>query len=189
MRHARRTGLRMLAVGAALALLLAACGGDDDDDAASSATTTSTDGSTTSTSSESGGAVTVAIAETRLGDTLVDAQGKTLYLFENDSDNKSVCNAGCDSTWPPLVVTGTVVVGDGLTESMFTTFPRDDGTMQVSVNGHPLYTYGPDAKPGDTNGQDVGDVWYAVGTNGQKIEGEAEGATSTTSGNSGGSGY
>ena len=64
---------------------------------------------------------------------------------------------------------------------MFTTFARDDGTMQVSVNGQPLYTYGADTKPGDTNGQEFGNVWYVVGANGQKIEGtgEAEGASST----------
>ena len=42
-RQTRRTGIRLLAVGAALALILAACGGDDDDDdAAASATTTTT---------------------------------------------------------------------------------------------------------------------------------------------------
>ncbi len=64
---------------------------------------------------------------------------------------------------------------------MFATFARDDGTMQVSVNGQPLYTYGADTKPGDTNGQEFGNVWYVVGANGQKIEGsgEAEGASST----------
>ena len=51
---------------------------------------------------------------------------------------------------------------------MFATFARDDGTMQVSVNGLPLYTFGGDTAPGDTNGQGVGDVWYVVGANGRR---------------------
>jgi predicted lipoprotein with Yx(FWY)xxD motif len=185
-------GVRLLAVGAALALILAACGGDDDDNSASSATTTTTaakSGSTTTTGSGSSDqAATVAVASTSLGDVLVDGSGKTLYIFEKDtSANASTCSGQCAATWPALTVTGDVVLGDGLTDSMFATFARDDGTMQVSVNGHPLYRYGADTKPGDTNGQEFGDVWYVVGANGQKIEGtgEAEGASSTSSGGSG----
>jgi predicted lipoprotein with Yx(FWY)xxD motif len=192
-RQTRRTGIRLLAVGAALALILAACGGDDDDDdAAASATTTTTAAPSEGTTSTSGAgssdqAATVAVATTSLGDVLVNESGRTLYIFENDTaPNASTCNGQCASTWPPLTVTGDIVLGDGLTESMFTTFPRDDGAMQVSVNGHPLYTYGADTKPGDTNGQGVGDIWYVVGANGQKIEaGEAQGASTSSSGGSG----
>jgi predicted lipoprotein with Yx(FWY)xxD motif len=182
----------MLAVGAALALVLAACGGDDDDDdAASSATTTtatSEPDSTTTTGADAGTsdqAATVAIAATDLGDILVDESGKTLYLFTNDSENTSACNDQCASTWPPLTVTGDIVLGEGLDESMFSTFARADGAMQVSVNGHPLYTYGPDTSPGDTNGQGVGNVWFAVGATGEQVQAAAEGASASTDGGSG----
>jgi len=192
-RQTRRTGVRLLAVGAALALLLAACGGDDDN-SASSATTTSTaaksGGTTTTESGSTDKAATVAVAMTSLGNVLVDGSGKTLYVFEKDTTpNASACSGQCAATWPALTATGDIVVGDGLTQSMFKTFARDDGTMQVSVNGQPLYTYGADTKPGDTNGQEFANLWYVVGANGQKIEGsgEAEGASSSTS--SSGSGY
>ena len=193
-RQTRRTGIRLLAVGATLALILAACGGDDDDDdAAASATTTTTaaeSGSTTTTSASGGSeqAATVSVATTDLGDVLVNESARTLYIFENDTAaDTSTCTGQCATTWPPLTVTGDIVLGEGLDDSMFTTFPRDDGAMQVAVNGHPLYTYGADTKPGDTNGQGVGDIWYVVGANGQKIEGTgtAEGASSSSSGGSG----
>jgi predicted lipoprotein with Yx(FWY)xxD motif len=192
MRITRRTGVRVLAVGAALALILAACGGDDDDDDAGSnaATTTTTarasDETTTTTGSSgtSEQAATVAIASTDLGDVLVDENGKTLYLFTNDSENSSTCTGGCAGTWPPLTVTGEIVVGDGLDQSMFTTFAREDGAMQVSVNGHPLYTYGPDTNPGDTNGQGVGGVWFAVGADGEQVQPATSGASTGS-----GSGY
>jgi predicted lipoprotein with Yx(FWY)xxD motif len=184
------TRVRASAAVIAVILALAACGGDDDDgDASSSATTTTTGTDDVATSSTTGAAssgadeaVAVAVGTTGLGDTLVDAQGKTLYLFENDSENESTCNEGCMDAWPPLTVTGEVVVGEGLDAAAFTTFARADGTMQVSVNGHPLYTYGGDQNPGDTNGQEVGDVWYAVGTNGEKLEGAQNASTDAGSG-------
>jgi predicted lipoprotein with Yx(FWY)xxD motif len=191
MRSTRRTGVRMLAIGAVLALVLAACGGDDDDDdAASSATTTTTATEPDSTTTTGGAgtsdqAATVAIAATDLGDTLVDENGKTLYLFTNDSENSSACSDQCASTWPPLTVTGDIVLGDGLDDAMFSTFARADGATQVSVNGHPLYTYGPDTSPGDTNGQGVGNVWFAVGANGEQIDATAAGASASTGGGSG----
>jgi predicted lipoprotein with Yx(FWY)xxD motif len=174
----------VLAVAAVAVLALAACGGDDDDDASASATTTSaaesSDSTTTTTASETpmdDAAVTVAIASTSLGDALVDARGMTLYVFDNDGENESSCVEGCASAWPPLVVTGEAVYGDGLDAASFTTFARPDGTMQVAVNGRPLYTFASDTAPGDVAGQGVGGVWWVAGANGEKIA-AAAGASS-----------
>ncbi len=166
-----RLGVRLLVPLAVGALVFAACGGDDDDSAADnlSATTTTTTAASTSTSGAASGEFTVAVAQTALGDTLVDAQGRTLYGFKADKGGKSACNAGCVENWPPLTVTGEVTVGPGLNSDDFTTITRDDGTTQVAVGGQPLYTYAGDSKPGDTNGDGVGGVWYAVGTNGQAV--------------------
>jgi len=179
----KRTGLRLLAIGAVLTVVLAACGGDDDDSSSNaSATTTAASATTKATSAQP---ATIAVRRTSLGPTLVDANGKTIYLFEKDmAPDMSTCTGACATTWPAVTATGALVVGKGLDKDDFKTFARDDGTMQVSVYGHPLYTYGPDTKPGDTNGQDVGGVWYAVGSNGEKIDKEAETSTSgpTTSG-------
>jgi predicted lipoprotein with Yx(FWY)xxD motif len=102
---------------------------------------------------------------------LVDAKGLTLYTFDADTTaGKSVCNAGCDTKWPPLTVTGTPSYGDKLAASMFSTFTRDDGSTQLSVNGHPLYHFANDGKAGDTKGNGIGNVWYVVGADGKKID-------------------
>ncbi len=44
---------------------------------------------------------------------------------------------------------------------------------QVTYNGHPLYTYAGDTKPGDTNGQNLdqfGAEWYVLSPAGDKVE-------------------
>jgi predicted lipoprotein with Yx(FWY)xxD motif len=177
----RRRAIRVV-VGLALsATLVAACGGDDDDDSAADATTSSStapaDDTTTSTPDGTDATFTVALASTPLGDVLVDADGKTLYVFDADGEGTSACNAGCDTTWPPLVVTGEIAVSPDLDAANFTTIDREDGSTQVAVGGRPLYTYAADAAAGDVNGQAVGDAWWVVDAEGTAIE---DAATPTT---------
>jgi hypothetical protein len=64
------------------------------------------------------------------------------------------------------------VPGPGLSATKLTTTARSDGAPQVLYNGHPLYRYTGDAKPGDTNGQRVtafGAAWFAVSGAGQVV--------------------
>jgi predicted lipoprotein with Yx(FWY)xxD motif len=164
-----RRPFAVLAVALALPLLVAACGGSTSSSSASPA------GSSAS--------ATVNERDTDLGAVLVNADGRTLYLFEKDSAGTSACTDGCADAWPPLTTTGSPTAGDGVDAAKLGTIDRGGGVVQVTYNGHPLYTYAKDAKPGDTTGQDVGGVWYVVGTNGDKLEKE-EGATT-----SGGYGY
>jgi hypothetical protein len=54
------------------------------------------------------------------------------------------------------------------------TATRPDGKSQVTYNGHPLYLYAGDQKPGDTNGQAIngfGAPWFAVSTSGNQVSG------------------
>ena len=199
MRPSMRRSVRMFAVVSVLALALAACGGDDDDDDAASEgpTTTVAESSpdttsaptTTPADAEEGAieqAATVAIAQTSLGDALVDESGMTIYLFANDSAGTSTCTEGCAGAWPPVLVTGEIVVGDGLDAANFTTIDRGNGEMQLAVGDLPLYRFSGDAAPGDVNGQGVGEVWFAVAPDGSPIGGAA---TSGASQSNGGSGY
>jgi len=103
------------------------------------------------------------------GDILVDANGMTLYLFTNDERDKSNCAGGCATAWPPLVTVGDPTAGEGVTGDKLGTITRDDGYTQVTYNGWPLYYFAPDEKPGDTKGQNVGDVWFVVDTAGQAV--------------------
>ena len=180
----RRDVTRLFAVLAVGALVLAACGGDDD--SASGANGSTTTAATSSDSSSTAAATaTVNVATTKIGETLVDANGMTLYAFKADSNGKSNCNTGCDATWPPLTPAGgNLTLAPGLDKEDFTVITRDDGSKQVATYGQPLYTFARDTKPGDTNGDGFGGVWYAVGKDGKAANasatGGAGGATTTT---------
>ncbi|MEU0277578.1 hypothetical protein ACIQAD_29175 [Streptomyces sp. NPDC088551] len=114
----------------------------------------------------------VSARSTSLGKILVDGEGRTLYLFEADKRNKSTCTGDCVKIWPPLIVTGKPEAGTGgVKGNLLSTTTRDNGAKQVTYNGHPLYRFTGDHKPGDTNGQ--GDywshgTWYVLGTSGKK---------------------
>jgi predicted lipoprotein with Yx(FWY)xxD motif len=117
----------------------------------------------------------VQAATTPLGDVLVNADGRTLYLFTKDAGGKSSCAGACADTWPALTVSADPTAGSGADAGKLGTVMRDDGTKQVTYAGSPLYTYAPDKKAGDTNGQGVGGVWFAV-----TPEGKAVGASAAT---------
>jgi hypothetical protein len=71
-----------------------------------------------------------------------------------------------------LLATGNPTVGPGLTASKLGTITRSDGTRQVTYNGHPLYMFIKDKKPGQTNGEGVtafGATWFAVSPAGNQI--------------------
>ena len=189
-----RTAPRLLAVAAALALLVAACG--DDDDSTDGAATGGED-RTTSTQAEeeeeaAGAGAEVEAADTDLGEVLVDADGKTLYVFDNDEGSTSSCEGDCASTWPPLATEGDPTAGEGVDAGLLGTTERSDGTTQVTYDGHPLYTYNADTAAGDTNGQGVGGLWWVVAPDGQKItdtSGGGAGGSTTTAVNPGIPGY
>lgn len=103
---------------------------------------------------------------------LVDQQGRTLYLFTTDTQNggTSACIAECLTQWPPLIVTGTPQAGQGVDASLLGTITREDGTLQATYNGWPLYTYAGDAGPGATTGQGMGGVWFLVSGTGNAIQ-------------------
>ncbi len=99
----------------------------------------------------------------KLGTILTDGKGMTLYIFTKDTADSgaSACYDQCATNWPPLVANGEPTLASGVPGTLGT-ITRTDGTMQVTYNGMPLYYYAADKAAGDTNGQDVGDVWYVV---------------------------
>jgi predicted lipoprotein with Yx(FWY)xxD motif len=111
-------------------------------------------------------------ASTKLGNTLVTASGRTLYLFAKDKNGKSSCTGQCASFWPPLLTSGKPRAGAGIKASLLGTTKRSNGQLQVTYNHHPLYTFVKDKAKGQTNGEGVdayGAHWYAVSPAGSKI--------------------
>jgi predicted lipoprotein with Yx(FWY)xxD motif len=121
---------------------------------------------------------------------LVDAQGRSLYLFEKDEDGESYCSGACAAVWPALETRSMPTAAGGVDANALGTLKRGDGDMQVTYHGHPLYYYAGDAStPGKTKGQDVeqfGDSWYLVGASGKSHESSSE---SNDNSHGGGGGY
>ncbi len=108
--------------------------------------------------------VTVGTASDDLGTYLVGPSGMTLYYFANDVvPGQSTCSGGCLEAWPPLLVAEgqSLAAGDGVTGTLAAA-PRDDGSMQATYRGRPLYHWAADTAPGDTTGQGVNDVWFVA---------------------------
>jgi predicted lipoprotein with Yx(FWY)xxD motif len=125
----------------------------------------------------SGQPATIGIADdSHLGKILVSSQARTLYLFLKDSGTTSACTDACAAAWPPLRAKGKPTVGSGANASLVGTTTRSDGNPQVTYNGHPLYLFTGDSKPGDTNGQGVnafGGGWFALSAAGDQVSGQA----------------
>jgi predicted lipoprotein with Yx(FWY)xxD motif len=115
----------------------------------------------------------VSTAKTGLGRIIVNANGRTLYLFEKDRNGKSACSGQCAVFWPPLITTGKPSVTGGARASLLGTTRRADGRLQVTYNHHPLYTFVKDKKAGQTSGEGVnafGAGWDVLSPAGAKIE-------------------
>ncbi|MBO0880166.1 MAG: hypothetical protein J2P17_07385 [Mycobacterium sp.] len=105
-----------------------------------------------------------ALKTTTIGGTtiLTNAKGFTLYSFAPDSPTASKCYGTCATYWPPVI--GTVADGSGLPGTVHT-IKRHDGSLQLTYNGHPLYTYIGDSAPGQDRGNNVnlnGGLWLNV---------------------------
>jgi predicted lipoprotein with Yx(FWY)xxD motif len=172
---------KILALAPALLLVLAACspGASASPSAAAPSvappsveeTTAPASEEPTANESPSGsGEATVMVAESDLGQILVDGEGRTLYLFTPDEAGEPTCYEGCAQAWPPLLAEGEITVGEGLDDADFSTATRTDGGEQVKIGTWPLYYFANDAAPGDTNGQGLNDVWYVVSPEGEAIQ-------------------
>jgi predicted lipoprotein with Yx(FWY)xxD motif len=163
-----RKALASAALLAALTVAAAACGGNNNESSGTAATA-----APATTAAQATGGTTVAVASGKLGDILVDGEGRTLYAFTKDKGDQSVCSGDCATSWPAL--TGTATAGSGAEATLLSTSMQADGKSQVTYGGKPLYHFAGDAKPGDTNGQGVGNVWFALTANGELVKQKATG--------------
>jgi predicted lipoprotein with Yx(FWY)xxD motif len=114
----------------------------------------------------------VEIGKTPLGRILVDSKGITLYDFPPDRGTRSVCYGACAALWPPLITNGKPVAGSGVKASLLGTTRRSDGKLEVTYDGHPLYYFVSDRKPGQTTGQGLnqfGGPWWVISPAGKEL--------------------
>lgn len=182
--------MRRLTTLVAVTVLVAACGdgGGATTTTAAAVTTTAGPAGTTTTgpgatsSTGAGGEEMgegVHLADSSLGQILVDAEGMTLYVFTVDNGGESQCYDSCAQNWP-AVPGDTTAAGLDASAFEFGTTERTDGTTQLTVNGQPLYYFAGDSAPGDVNGQGLNDVWYVVGADGEMVAGEPPAESQST---------
>ena len=114
----------------------------------------------------------VKIARSPFGRILVDSKGITLYDFVKDSHGMSSCYGACAALWPPLTTSGKPIAGPGVRASLLGTTKRNDGKREVTYNGHPLYYFVSDRRPGQTTGQGLnqfGGPWWVLSAPGKEI--------------------
>jgi predicted lipoprotein with Yx(FWY)xxD motif len=168
--------MRTILTIAALALGLAACANNSSSSAGGGGLYGG--GGTTSAPAATGAAAVESAKVPGVGTVLTNGNGQTLYLFEADTGTTSTCTGQCAAVWPALTTSGNATATMGATGSMLGTTTRDDGSTQVTYNGHPLYTYSGDTTSGQANGEGLntyGGLWYAVTTAGAAAKGSGSG--------------
>jgi predicted lipoprotein with Yx(FWY)xxD motif len=160
-----RSRLNLVVALSSVLLIAAACGGGQPTTAPTQAApptqaTTAAPMSEAPTDAPASTAADATVLAEEVGDAgtiLVDgATGLTLYLFTDDEKDSgaSACNEGCIAAWPALTVEEgqTPTGGPGVDAAKLGTITRDDGDIQVTYDGLPLYFFAQDTAPGDLTG-------------------------------------
>jgi predicted lipoprotein with Yx(FWY)xxD motif len=172
----RRLTALLTAIGA-LAFGAMACGDDGYSGGDSATQETSTAASTAADrpagqSRKRRRTTTLKLRNTSFGRILVDGKGRALYLFTRESSTKSRCYGRCAIAWPPFYARGKLRAGSGLDAAELRSSRRRDGRRIVTYNGHPLYYYIDDRKPGQVTCHNVvefGGTWLVVNPDGNAV--------------------
>lgn len=106
----------------------------------------------------------VTSADSDYGPMLFDERGQAIYLFDKETAGRPDCYGACAVAWPPVLTTGTPQAAGAVQSDLLATVARDDGSVQVTYAGHPLYYYAHE-EPGQVLCHDVvefGGRWLVV---------------------------
>jgi predicted lipoprotein with Yx(FWY)xxD motif len=181
----------LVLAGILAALVLVACGDDDDSSAAAgdSAAAESDTGGVQggaygggqgaaqddqeggSDKTQGGTGTELVAADSQFGPVLFDSDEQAIYYFDKETSETSECYGDCAEAWPPVLTDGDPQAGEGIDSELLGTTERDDGSTQVTYDGHPLYYY-VDDPPGEVlchNVEEFGGLWLAVQPNGEPV--------------------
>jgi predicted lipoprotein with Yx(FWY)xxD motif len=126
-------------------------------------------------SAGAGGSATVTVHDASgHADVLATADGRTLYLSDQE-DGKVLCTSSdCTAIWKPLTVgANTTPTGPDQLSGKLGTLKRPDGTSQITFAGKPLYTFSLDRGSGEVGGDNQKDsfggtdfTWHVATTGG-----------------------
>jgi predicted lipoprotein with Yx(FWY)xxD motif len=165
---------------AALALIAAGCGSDDSSKEttteAAAAETTTPEPEPAEPASEpkpkpkpKGTALTT--AGSQFGDVLFDEDQRAIYIFDKEQSSESECYGDCAVEWPPVLTKGDPQAEGAVKSGKLGTTKRDDGKLQVTYEGQPLYYYhdDPDGVVGCHTVPGFGGLWLAIDASGAAV--------------------
>lgn len=93
----------------------------------------------------------------------VNSRGVTVYELAPESAHHLVCTStACLTVWPPVKASGKLTKAAGVSGTLGTV--KRHGFTQVTLNGHPLYTFTEDnGRRGKAEGEGInnfGGVWH-----------------------------
>jgi len=95
---------------------------------------------------------------------LVDPKGMSLYILTSDTADASACTGTCADNWPALLSDDAPTAPSSATGKL--AIVKTANGSQVSYNGHLLYRFKRDAKPGDVTGEGIqgpkSGVWHVA---------------------------
>ena len=89
---------------------------------------------------------------------LTDVRGRTLYIYDKDQAGMPTCTGFCAIGWPWMKAEKGAVASGALAPV------ATRGGSIWAYNGHPLYLYVGDHKPGDITGDGTDGIWHAAVT-------------------------
>ena len=147
-----------LLVVAAVALVAAGCGSGDTagraetssrpspDAPSSSSPSSSPPSSRPSPTTDARPGTRIIVADSDYGPMLYDGSGQPIYLFTAETGTRPRCYEECAADWPPVLTTGKPSASGDARADLLATTRRDDGRVQVTYDGHPLYFYAHEGK-------------------------------------------
>ena len=198
-RHHQLSSRRLIPIGLALgaAATAAACSSSSSSGSSAATPTTSATPASSAPASASTSAPASATVSVKsvpgVGNVLVNAEGKTLYMLTSEKGGKITCTAsnGCTQVWPETTLASgaKATAGSGVQSSLLGTVTGAAGSPEVTYNRWPLYTFSGDSGPGVAHGQGLqsfGGTWWVLNAAGNPVT-STTGASSSPS--SGGNGY
>jgi predicted lipoprotein with Yx(FWY)xxD motif len=172
----------------ATAGLIAACSGGS---SSASAGAGSTQGSGGGTQQAAAGLTISSRQVSGAGTVLTNQAGRTLYTPEQEASGSIKCTGSCLSFWFPVTMAqgATPHAASGVTGKLGSVKRPDNGDLQLTYNGDPLYTFRLDGASGQAHGNNFTDsfggqtfLWHVATVGGAAPAGAQP---SNPSGNSG----
>lgn len=113
----------------------------------------------------------ITTAGSQFGEVLFDSSDRAIYVFDLEQSSKSECYEECAVEWPPVLTKGDPVAKGDVEQGRLGTTKRDDGSLQVTYEGQPLYYYH-DEPRGEVlchNVPGFGGLWLAIDASGKPV--------------------